>query len=85
VLTQHPDIEHAAVVGLPDAEYGQRIAAAVTLARGARLSEDSLRALCAARLAAYKIPTEFRVVAELPRNVVGKIQRRDVAAMLADP
>lgn len=82
VLAEHPDIDHAAVVGLPDPEYGQRIAAAVTLAPGARLSEEAMRALCAARLAPYKVPAEIRAVGELPRNVVGKVQRREVAAML---
>jgi long-chain acyl-CoA synthetase len=80
-LTSDPRIAEAAVVGLPDSEYGQIVAAAVVTADGSRLSEDDLTRLCAARLAVYKIPKVFVQVDQLPRGATGKVKRRDAAAL----
>lgn len=76
VLRSHPDVLDAGVTGLPDGEWGQRVAAAVVLRAGARAGEESLMAFCRERLARYKAPRELRLVTELPRNPGGKVLRR---------
>jgi long-chain acyl-CoA synthetase len=83
VLVAHPDVQEATVVGLPDPDYGERVVAAVVLAPSADHDPDRLRAHCAASLAGYKVPAEIVSVERLPRNAnTGKVQRRDVAALL---
>jgi malonyl-CoA/methylmalonyl-CoA synthetase len=81
VLDAHPDVAESAVFGLPDADLGERVAAAVVIARGAVADglEARLEAHCRERLAAYKCPRRFRIVASLPRNALGKLQRRALA------
>jgi long-chain acyl-CoA synthetase len=73
VLLTHPDIAEAAVVGIQHEELGEEVAAFVTLHPGATASIDHLTAWCRSRLAAYKCPRRFTVVAELPRSATGKI------------
>jgi acyl-CoA synthetase (AMP-forming)/AMP-acid ligase II len=82
VLSEHPQVVDVAVVGLPDAEYGERVAAAVVVADGARLDEEAIAEFLAGRLAPYKRPTLVRQMDDIPRNASGKIVRRDVAARL---
>lgn len=76
VLRSHPDVLDAAVVGLPDERWGQRVAAAVVLREGAGVSGEGLLAFCRERLAPYKVPREVRVARALPRNAAGKLLRR---------
>lgn len=87
VLLSHPDVLEAAVVGLPDAVWGQRVVAVVHLRDGAppfHAGED-LRAHCRSHLAGYKTPREFRLVDEpLPRTASGKLRRGEVRARLAN-
>ncbi len=80
VLRLHPAVKDAAVVGLPDRVWGQRIAAAVVLVE--RCDEEGAKRICeeitsfaASHLADFKKPRELRAVAELPRNVLGKVQK----------
>ena len=81
VLRRHPLIKDAAVLGVPDRVWGQRIVAAVVLrsAAASAPSPDSLleelSTFCAKSLADYKRPREVRVVEDLPRNALGKIQK----------
>jgi acyl-CoA synthetase (AMP-forming)/AMP-acid ligase II len=80
VLRRHPRIKDVAVVGAPDRVWGQRIVAAVVLeASDARPSPtdllQELSAFCARSLADYKRPREVRVLDELPRNALGKVQK----------
>jgi acyl-coenzyme A synthetase/AMP-(fatty) acid ligase len=81
VLTGDPRVAEAAVVGLPDSEYGEAVAAVIVPADGAALPDEELTRLCAERLAPFKVPTVFRQVAKLPRNATGKVKRRDLAAL----
>jgi acyl-coenzyme A synthetase/AMP-(fatty) acid ligase len=67
--------------GLPDAKYGEEVAAAVVL-RGAA-TEETLIAHCRERLAAFKTPKKIYLVTQIPRTATGKIQRRVVAAAFA--
>jgi long-chain acyl-CoA synthetase len=82
VLSEHPLVAEVAVVGLPDPEYGEVVAAAIVTTAGEHVDEDDVAAFLAPRLAPYKVPTLVREVSEIPRNASGKILRRDVAARL---
>jgi o-succinylbenzoate---CoA ligase len=76
VLQQHPAVEEAAAVAAPDDTWGQRVVAVVRWHAGADGDLSELRAFCRERLAGYKVPWEFRVVAgPLPRTTSGKLQR----------
>jgi O-succinylbenzoic acid--CoA ligase len=75
VLLSHPDVEEAAVTGIPDARWGQVPIAAVKLRPDSTLTADELRAFCTARLGRYKVPVAFRFVDTLPRNAAGKLLR----------
>jgi len=75
-LSSHPAVREAAVVGLPHAEWGELVHAAVVLRPGAVASESELAEHVAQRTAAYKKPRSFEFVDELPRNATGKVLRR---------
>jgi malonyl-CoA/methylmalonyl-CoA synthetase len=81
VLRTHPAIAECAVVGVADAEWGERVAAAVELRPGRELDLASLKGWAREQLAPYKIPRELRMVAALPRNAMGKVMKPDVAAL----
>ena len=81
VLRTHPAIAECAVVGLADADWGERVAAAVELRPGSVLDLESLKGWAREQLAPYKIPRALRVVAVLPRNAMGKVTKPDVAAL----
>jgi long-chain acyl-CoA synthetase len=78
-LLRHPAVLEAAVVGVPDDNYGQDIRACLVLKPGARATVDDLRAFCHAELGRYKTPREFRIVPELPKGPSGKVQRLKLA------
>ncbi len=75
VLLMHPAVVEAAVVGLPDATWGERIAAVVVLADTLENPDAVLIAHAAAHLADYKKPRTIHVVNALPRNALGKLQK----------
>ncbi|HXV36318.1 MAG TPA: o-succinylbenzoate--CoA ligase, partial [Myxococcota bacterium] len=79
VLAEHPAVAEAAVAARADDEFGQRAIAWVVAKRGERLDALELRRFCAERLAAYKIPVEFRNAETLPRNELGKLLREKLA------
>ena len=78
VLQLHPGVSDVAVVGLPDEEWGQRIAAAVVPRAAVTLDEGELQAWVRARLRGSKTPDLVVLVADLPRTDTGKILRRQV-------
>ena len=81
VLRQHPSVEEVCVIGLPDAEWGQRVAAAVILKPDTVLDQDTLIAFARGHLAGYKVPRIVRFVGVLPLTASGKIERKSVAAL----
>jgi acyl-coenzyme A synthetase/AMP-(fatty) acid ligase len=74
----HPLVSDAAVVGVPDEQWGEAVHAFVILAPQASVAEPELLAFCGERLARYKRPKAIHVVADLPRTGIGKIARRVV-------
>jgi fatty-acyl-CoA synthase len=79
VIASHPDVVEAAVVGVDDPEFGQRLKAFVVQREGTTLDADSVRALVREQLARYKVPRDVVFVAELPRTTTGKVLRRHLA------
>jgi acyl-CoA synthetase (AMP-forming)/AMP-acid ligase II len=85
VLVEHPAVEAVAVVGVPDEEWGERVAAVVVLADGQHVEAEELRAFVRARLRGSRTPDEVVFRAELPSTDTGKVQRRVLAHELSAP
>jgi acyl-CoA synthetase (AMP-forming)/AMP-acid ligase II len=80
LLADHEAIVEAAVIGVDDDEFGQRLKAFVVIKGGSEISEDDLKAHVKGNLAGYKTPREVEFLDELPRNATGKILKRDLHA-----
>jgi acyl-CoA synthetase (AMP-forming)/AMP-acid ligase II len=75
VLLRHPAVHEAAVVGLPDARWGEAPHAFIVMKPGGQTTPEELRAFTRDRLAHFKCPHSFTFVAELPKTATGKIQK----------
>jgi long-chain acyl-CoA synthetase len=82
-LLLHPAVDEVAVVGRPDAEWGESLVAWVVLRSAA--TQEELGAHCLSRLARYKRPKIWQFVAELPKNNYGKVLKTELRARLAPP
>ena len=80
LLSHHDAVDEAAVVGVPDEKFGQRLRAFVVLCEGGSASDDDLKAYVKANLASYKVPREIVFLDELPRNATGKVVKRELSA-----
>jgi acyl-CoA synthetase (AMP-forming)/AMP-acid ligase II len=78
LLADHEGIEEAAVIGVEDAEFGQRLKAFVVSREGSGLDEDGVKDYVKHNLARYKVPREVVFVEELPRNATGKVLKREL-------
>jgi acyl-CoA synthetase (AMP-forming)/AMP-acid ligase II len=75
ILVEHPAVVEAAVVGLPDPTWGERVAASVVTLPGHAVTAAALDAHCRERLARYKCPRQIELADDLPRNPMGKVQK----------
>jgi acyl-CoA synthetase (AMP-forming)/AMP-acid ligase II len=78
LLADHDQVEEAAVIGVPDEEFGQRLKAFVVPRGGAQLSEDTVKEYVKENLARYKVPRDVVFLDELPRNATGKVLKREL-------
>jgi fatty-acyl-CoA synthase len=82
VLVSQAKIAEAAVVGVPDARWGETGLAFVVFEPGAEATDEELTTFCRERLARYKVPTHFRTLAELPRLTSGKLDKVSLRSTL---
>ena len=81
VLLEHPAVAEASVFGVPDPKYGEEVSAAVVLRSAATAQE--LQTYCRTRLADFEVPKVIHLVSTIPRNAMGKVQRRDLTALFS--
>jgi fatty-acyl-CoA synthase len=78
LLANHDAIDEAAVIGVADEQFGQRLKAFVVVHSGADLDEATVKDYVKANLARYKVPREVAFLDELPRNPTGKVLKREL-------
>jgi len=78
LLAGHEKIAEAAVFGVDDEEFGQRLKAVVVTKGGGKLSEDEVKKYVKSNLAGYKVPRDVEFMDELPRNATGKVLKREL-------
>ncbi len=78
ILHTHPAIEEAAIIGVPDADWGERVMAIVVPRAGSALTAEEVIDWCHQRLASFKKPDIVQFASELPRNPLGKVLRKDL-------
>ena len=83
LLMKHPDILEAAVSGLPDGQSGELIKAWVSIREDSDLSPNSIKEWAKENMAHYKVPQRIAIIGDLPKNIIGKVQRR--ALQINDP
>ncbi|SFI91721.1 acyl-CoA synthetase [Amycolatopsis sacchari] len=79
LLVERPDVLEAAVIGVPDEQFGQRLKAFVVRAEGSDLDAETVREYVKSNLARYKVPRDVEFVEQLPRNATGKVLRTELA------
>jgi long-chain acyl-CoA synthetase len=84
VLMGDPSVQEAAVIGVPDAEWGERVVAYLVAAPGGVVDELALDQLCLDSIARHKRPKEYRVVDDLPRNPAGKVLKRELRELYVE-
>jgi acyl-CoA synthetase (AMP-forming)/AMP-acid ligase II len=84
LLADHGEIEEAAVVGVVDEEFGQRLRAFVVARDGTVLTEEDVKSYVKQNLARFKVPREVVFLEELPRNATGKVLKRELQSETAE-
>jgi fatty-acyl-CoA synthase len=82
-LFTHDAIEQAAVVGVPDAKYGEELCAWIKLKAGTSLTCDEVQSFCKANLARYKVPRYVKFVESYPQTITGKIQKFKIRELMS--
>ncbi len=78
VLYARPEVEECAVIGLPDREYGERVTAYIVLKQGYDLNPVALKSYLKLHLSSFKVAKEYIKIDELPKNISGKILKREL-------
>jgi acyl-CoA synthetase (AMP-forming)/AMP-acid ligase II len=84
VLLEHPDVEEAAVIGLPDEYLGETIEAYVTVRPASSPTAEGIRTFCQGRLVPHKMPHHVHIRGSLPRNMSGKLDKRALREAAAE-
>jgi len=85
VLESHPAVEEAAVIGVPDVEWGEVVKAVIVPKPGQKVTAEEINAFAKSRLASFKAPQYIAVVEELPRNAMGKVLKTDLRRDFGTP
>lgn len=80
VLLRHEAVQDAAVIGIPHEEFGEQVKAFIEVKPGRQIDIDELHRHAGEHLASYKRPKSFEIIDELPRNLTGKILKRELRA-----
>ncbi|MEZ6188186.1 MAG: long-chain fatty acid--CoA ligase [Planctomycetota bacterium] len=84
-ILQHPAVKQCAVLGMPDATWGEVGCAFLVLDAGQSVTQDELRSYLRERIAGYKVPKAVRVLDELPQTASGKVSRPELQKLLPQP
>jgi fatty-acyl-CoA synthase len=84
LLIDHPGVQEAAVIAMPDERWGERPLACVTLAEGSKVSVEELRDHLASRLARWQLPDAFTFIDQVPKTSVGKFDKKVLRRRLAE-
>ncbi|OPY66715.1 MAG: Long-chain-fatty-acid--CoA ligase [Syntrophorhabdaceae bacterium PtaU1.Bin034] len=79
-----PEVEECAVIGLPDREWGERVAAFIVPKAGQDVAPDKLKAFLKTRLSVFKVPKEYHIVKEMPKSPAGKILKRELKRSIVE-
>lgn len=80
ILYTHPDVIEAAVIGVPDPQWGEAVKAVVVLKSGSNVKPQDLIQFCKERLASYKVPKSLDIASSLPHTEIGKVAKEKLKA-----
>ena len=85
MILEHPSVQEIVVVGIPCEKHGQEIAALIQFRISDRVTQDQMleeiQGHCKKVLSSYKIPRVWRVTAEIPKNAIGKVVKKEIAKL----
>jgi long-chain acyl-CoA synthetase len=84
IIYTRPDIEECAVVGLPDREWGEKVAVFFLPKQGKEISPEDLKSYLKTRLSSFKVPKQYIPVSEMPKSPAGKILKRELKKSFVD-
>ncbi|HNM78888.1 MAG TPA: AMP-binding protein, partial [Tepidiformaceae bacterium] len=85
VLESHPSVEEAAVIGVPDVEWGEVVKAIIVPKTGKTVTAEEINTYAKSQLASFKAPQYIAIVGELPRNAMGKVLKTDLRKEFGTP